>query len=162
MTNTDKLRKRLDAYAPPGIYLTAEIRYYIVTMIVGTIWSLFCYLHAYLRERSDLFEWQNKQWVLMKGSVMEPFTELTEEIFTLFGIALIYTVIIAVYHYLYHYQGSKMMYLMRRLPDKWELHRRCLVLPIAGFCITIVYMLLLKALYYVIYLVFTPHQCLPL
>ena len=36
-----------------------------------------------------------------------------------------------IYHYSYHFKGSKSIYLMRRLPDRWELHRRCLTLPIA-------------------------------
>lgn len=41
------------------------------------------------------------------------------------------------YHYIYHYQGAKSIYTMRRLPDRWELHRRCLVftLTVAVICI---------------------------
>lgn len=66
------------------------------------------------------------------------------------------------YYYTYHYQGSKMMYLMKRLPDKWEVHRRCWTLPLAGTALLCVWMLVLRMLYFAIYMVCTPSQCLPL
>ncbi len=45
-----------------------------------------------------------------------------------FWFALIIPPVQAVQNYQSHYRGSRSIYLMRRLPDRWELHRRCLIL----------------------------------
>ena len=148
-------------YAPPGIPLRSEVTYYIVGMVVSTLWTLL-FILRYLQARAELFVYENGNWKLMEGAVMEAFPILTENLFELFLIVWIYTAVIAVYHYFYQYQGSKMMYLMRRLPDRWELHRRCLFLPIMGLAVSVLYSTLLKILYYAIYMLFTPSQCLPL
>lgn len=161
MKKTVNVRSWMEKYAPLGINLAAEVVYYVITMTVGTFWS-FNFFLRYMEDRNSLFEWWDGEQVIMEGAMVRTFEELTENVFVIFGIILIYTIIITVYHYLYHYQGSKMMYLMKRLPDKWEVHKRCLVLPAAAFFITITYMGILRMLYYAVYIFFTPHQCLPL
>ncbi len=45
------------------------------------------------------------------------------------GVAL-GAVALGAWMYYSHYQNSQSVYLMRRLPDKWEYHRRCLTLPL--------------------------------
>ena len=69
-------------------------------------------------------------------------------------------VLLAAYHYAYHRQGSKSIYLMRRLPSKLELHRRCLTLPIAGILIALLTAFLLLLIYYAVYMNVTPAECL--
>lgn len=58
-------------------------------------------------------------------------------------------------------RGSRSIYLMRRLPDKWELHRRCWGRPLIFFVQSLALMACLTAFYFLIYLVFTPKGCLP-
>jgi uncharacterized membrane protein YqhA len=62
--------------------------------------------------------------------------------------------------YAYYYQNSKSIYLMKRLPDKFELHRRCIILPVmaALSCAVIAFLVLL--LYFGHYMLFTPDACL--
>ena len=67
---------------------------------------------------------------------------------------------LAAYNYVGFRNGSKSHYLMRRLPDKWEHHRRCLALPLLAILAGLVLIPILIAVYYAIYLHFTPEQCL--
>ena len=73
-------------------------------------------------------------------------------------VELVFTV---VYFYFYHYQDSRSIYTMKRLPDRWELWRRCLTLPFWTVIISGVLVLLLTGVYYLIYLKCTPAGCLP-
>lgn len=56
--------------------------------------------------------------------------------------------------------GSQSHYLMRRLPDRWEYPRRCLALPALTLLLGLVLLPVLTGLFYVIYIQFTPEQCL--
>ena len=77
-----------------------------------------------------------------------------------FAILGIHTALQAVFHYRYHSQGSKSIYLMKHLPDRMELHRRCLTLPVAGLVICGLTAFLTIVLCYGIYVYFTPKECL--
>ena len=148
-------------YTPLGIPLETEVKCYIAILIVSTIGSMQVLLR-YLEARRALYEYVNQKWVLIEGAKIVPFEALTINCFTVFIVVWIYMAAIVVYHYFYHYQGSKMMYLMKRLPNRFELHKRCLVLPVAGVLFAIGYRYFLELLYYAIYIIFTPSQCLPL
>lgn len=154
-------KKWLEKYAPPGIKVSTEIGWYIAGMVFATLHSML-FLIQYISARNELYERKSTGLVLIEGAIIRDFGSLTEGLFLSFQLVCLVTLLVTAYHYFYHYQGSKMMYLMKRLPDKWEVHKRCWTLPIAGFCITIVWMTTLKMIYYAIYLFCTPSQCLPL
>lgn len=151
----------LKTYAPPGIHLAQEVGYWMMTMVASTLWSML-FLVQYLQARNLLFKTVAGKKVLIEGVLMPTFEDLITGRFDIFFLVIIYCVIIAIYHYFYHYQGSKMMYLMKRLPNKWEVHIRCLILPVCASIIAVVYMFVLRTLYYAIYILCTPSQCLVL
>lgn len=153
--------KRLEKYAPPGIQVSTEVGWFYFGMIVATFHSML-FLIQYISARDELYIRTSRGLELIEGAIIRDFGTLTENVFLTFYLVCIVTLLVGVYHYFYHYQGSKMMYLMKRLPDKWEVHKRCWILPIAGFCITVVWMLIVRMLYYAIYIFCTPSQCLPL
>ena len=161
MKGNDNKRSLLETYAPPGIPIMQEVRYWMIGMSICTIWCL-QFLLRYWEERSSLYYQVGGRLVLFENAVMPTFWDLTANLFVIFYLVLIYCVMAAGYHYVYHYQGSKMIYLMRRLPNKWELHIRCLVLPIVAGILTVVYRYLLEVLFYAVYIFCTPPQCLPL
>lgn len=154
-------------YAPAGIPLKQEIGFWLGLMVFGTLWCL-QYIFRYLQGRESLYQIssytiqgiQGKTQVLIDGVKMIPFEELTNGLFGSFYLVIVFCVVVAAYHYYYHYQGSRMMYLMRRLPNKWEVHIRCLALPIAGSLMAVLYAVLLKTVFYAIYIFCTPSQCL--
>lgn len=157
----DKERRWMENYAPPGIPFKQEMAYWELAMIGSTLWSMW-FIVQYLESRSYLYETIAGKRVLIEGAMMPSFEDLMKGRFEVFYLVIIYCVIISAYHYFYHYQGSKMMYLMKRLPNKWEVHVRCLLLPICGSVIAVVEMLVLKMLYYAIYILCTPPECLML
>ena len=59
-----------------------------------------------------------------------------------------------------YFQDSKSIYTMRRLPSVWELHRRCLTLPVCGMVIGLGTAFVLILLYYNVYIGLTPEICL--
>ena len=59
-------------------------------------------------------------------------------------------------HYNYHYQGSKSIYMMKRLPKKSELWRRCLVLPVTLALTSEAAAMILRLLFFAYYMIRTP------
>lgn len=161
MKRNDNRPSWMEKYAPPGINLAQEVLYWVMTMTVSTFWTM-SFLYNYHQHLQSLYETRGSKRILVEGAMMPTFEALTENLFEIFFLVVAYCVIIAAYHYFYHYQGSKMMYLMKRLPNKWEVHIRCLILPVSACGIAMIYMVLLKAIYYAIYLFCTPSKCLPL
>ncbi len=156
----EKIQDWMKDYAPPGIAISQEVSYWLMTMAIATIWCL-QFLLRYWENLASLYEIRGSRRVLMEGAVMPAFSNLTVDLFEVFYLVILFCVILVVYHYYYHYQGSRMMYLMRRLPNKWEVHIRCLVLPAIAGVLAVIYMLVLKILFYAIYILCTPSQCLP-
>ena len=79
-----------------------------------------------------------------------------------FWFALIIPPVQAVQNYQSHYRGSRSIYLMRRLPDRWELHRRCLILPLLELAATLLLLAVLTVGFYFLYRGCAPGGSLPL
>ena len=157
---TEKM-KGLENYAPLGIDAGKQVGWWLVGVAVATLHSML-FLFRYVDRRADLYHLKAGKRVLIEGAVITDFETLTEGVFLSFYLIGIVTLLVIIYYYFYHYQGSKMMYLMKRLPDKWELYRRCITLPVVGAVLLMVWMLVVRMLYYSIYILCTPSQCLPL
>ena len=153
--------KRLEKYAPLGIGVGSQVAWYIVGAVAATLHSMW-FLVEYLQARNELYVGTASGLQLIEGAVIKDFVSLAQPVFLSFYIVAIVTFLTAIFFYFYHYDGSNMMYLMKRLPDKRELYRRVLTLPIAGVVVLMLWMIILKALYYAIYIMCTPIQCLPL
>lgn len=156
--------KKLEKYTPPGIAFANQLILCLLGMSAAIGYSL-SYLAKYLTARGNLFEYTHVGQVLREGAVITDFYQLIHDGLDSFdGFLVFYSVMLGmlVYHYLYYYHGSKSIYLMRRLPDKWEMHRRNVVMPFAAIAVGALTQAALWMLYYGIYLVCTPPQCLPL
>ncbi len=91
------------------------------------------------------------RWVYMPS-----FGEMMENRYYLFIMIALLMAALAVYNYKYHFQGSKSIYLMRRLPDKGNLTRRCLTLPLLGILTCIILAVIVTGLCYWVYMTNTP------
>jgi hypothetical protein len=149
----------MKAHAPLGFPIEKEVSAWVFCMVASTFWCMRFFIR-YLDYRGQLFEIRGGRKVLLENAKMPDFEYLTNNLFEIFGVVILFCVLAIVYHYYYHGQGSKMMYLMRRLPSKWELHIRCVTLPVLASVVTVIYMLVLRMLFYAIYLFCTPAQCL--
>lgn len=149
----------LARHAPLGIQVRSEWLGYAAGLAAAMVYSLI-FLVRYFSAREDLYEWTLQGRQLIEGAVMPDFARLMDGLLAGFAVIALTMPVLAVYHYLYHWQETKSIYVMRRLPSCWELHRRCLTLPAAGLLIGGVAALTIILLYYWLYMGCTPEQCL--
>ena len=109
----------------------------------------------------DLYIYRGGSRFLIEGAKIVPFRELRLGVFWAFAVMAFALALTAVSFYNYHSQGSRSIYTMKRLPNRWELWRRVLSLPLWAMAVCGLTALLLTGLYYGIYLLFTPQGCLP-
>ncbi len=64
-------------------------------------------------------------------------------------------------YYDYHTQGAMAVYTMRRLPDRWEYHRRCWTQPILSAAAELALYAILILLCWLLWRFATPAVCLP-
>lgn len=155
--------KKLEKYTPPGIDFSNQLKLCLIGLSAAIGWSV-SYIAKYLTARANLYAYSLTGQVLREGAMIANFNQLIHDgLDSLDGFLMFYIVMLGllVYHYIYYYQGSKSIYLMRRLPNRWELYRRCVALPFASIMVGIITEIALLLLYYGIYLACTPQQCLP-
>ncbi|MBQ8279220.1 MAG: hypothetical protein IJZ23_05210 [Roseburia sp.] len=155
--------EKFEKYTPPGIDCINQLKLCLAGLSAAMGWSV-SYIAKYLTARANLFEYSLTGQVLREGARIANFNQLIHDgLDSLDGFLMFYIVMLGllVYYYLYYYQGSKSIYLMRRLPNRWEMYRRCIALPFAAIVTGVITEIALLALYYGIYLTFTPQQCLP-
>lgn len=153
------MRDRLMRLVPPGVDPLWELKWCLV-VLGGCVLCSFGYLFDLAQARSDLFLMAGTKQILRAGAVMADFGQVLGRWMSGFLMAAVGSVLLAGWHYRYHRQGSMSIYLMRRLPQRWERHRRCLLLPVLLAVAALVLAVGLLAVYYQIYLWVTPDQCL--
>lgn len=150
-----------DRYVPLGRIGWRTCKNMILGVLSAWGCSLLCFLVKYFDARSYLFEhWDKTRVFVRPGAVMKPFYEILQGTMLLFGFAALCLLLLALWHYYYHFQDSRPIYLMRRLPDRWDLWRRCLALPLLGLAACIVLAVLNTLLFYAVYRFCTPQECL--
>ena len=154
------LRTKLEKLLPPGFDLEAELKWIAWGLGLSFFYSL-GFLFRYGSAISALYYYDgNYNKILNEQSYMRPFSQLFGSTTSGFLLVAICMIGLAAYHYAYHYQGSKSIYLMRRLPDRLDLWRRCLTLPLLAILVCAVCVSILTAIYYAVYLGFTPKMYL--
>lgn len=155
-----KMKTDLSRYTPPGFDSRYELRLFLAGTALATLHSL-SFLSRFANAKSHLYGQMGTERYLLPGAVMPDFHILLGNALTGFLVlALFWVPVFVTVHYTYHWQDSKSVYLMRRLPNRWEFHRRCLTLPlsVALLCLAVAAILLL--VYYGIYMAATPEECL--
>ena len=147
------------SWAPPGYDTTTERRFFFTVLPVSALWSLIYFDH-FRNAEASLYEWIGETKVLKAGASMPDFYTLLEYVFVGFAILAVGMLALMVARYNYHHRGSKAVYLMKRLPNRYELHRRCLVQPLLAIGAGVILAAILLLLYYRHYLTATPAEVL--
>ena len=158
----------LSRYMPMGRTASSQpMQGGIFMLVVATLRAVVELMDNYLHARDALYEItppigaNTFHRVLVPGAVIRPFSELIQsslDFFPWFWAFMLWEVVDC---YLYHRRGSMSIYLMRRLPDSRELHRRCWGRPLIWVGRSVLLMAAILLFYFVVYLVFTPKACLP-
>lgn len=156
------MRIDLSRYAPPGTNIEKEIKNLCVGLAAATCCAVLVYGVRLRTAYDNLFDQIGRDRVLQTGAIMLPFDAILLYALWLFYLVAFYSLASAVLHHITYYTGgSKSIYLMRRLPQRWELLRRDITLPLLGASISLLSALLLKLLFWGLYYWITPTQCLP-
>lgn len=154
----------LSRFAPPGWDLRREKQLFEFGMILSAFASLVVFLARFYDALDQLYQtqWVNgmRERTLRPGTVMADYKQVLGGALLGFGILALCLAALIPLHYAYHHQGSKSIYLMRRLSDRWERHRRCWTLPLLALAACLLAAFLLLAAYYAIYMLATPEECL--
>lgn len=151
----EKLERALDRWTPPG---GSRAMWWLrwmcgLELVIGVAYCLAEFLSRYLDQRYWLTWGYGSK---TPGAVMTDFGVLMEGTMRWFLVAAVLLVVLMGLHYGHHRFRSKSVYLMRRLPDRWEYHRRCLALPLAGLALCGVLAFACLCLCYAIYMLATP------
>ena len=141
---------------PLGMNARTVLNWMAIAVGSGVGWSL-QYPARLMSELSMLYD---SGRYLIPGQMMPYFAKLLGSSLRLLPLTAAAMIPVAALFYAYHYQGSRSIYTMRRLPNAGELWRRVLTLPALTAAMCFVMHVLLFSLYYGLYLLVTPAQCL--
>ncbi len=147
-------------HAPPGIEVKQELGVFLLAQVLSLLFSLQFFVQ-YQDARARLFHTVDGKRYLIEGARIADFHDILGISLFGFGLAAVSMLGLAVYHYVYYRQGSMSIYLMKRLPDPAERHRRALTLPLLAMLASILAALAVLLIYFAVYLLATPGICLP-
>ena len=153
--------KKIDwkKFDPPGMDTAKEEGLFAVGTFCSFLWSTLYFSNEF----SDAYRhlWRGKTGKVLGGEAMEPFFELFGRSLSGYPMIMLCMFVTVWMRYSYYQQGSKSIYLMRRLPDSNLFHRTCWVIPMSrvGICALVCGLQLLLS--FIAYVVITPDVCLP-
>lgn len=149
----------LTRFTPPGYSCELERAFFRIGLFSSAIYSAFFFIR-FGHALDNLYGYEDKRRVLLPDAVMPDFVDLLEQNFIGFALLAALMLCFIAVRYAYYRQGSRADYLMRRLPDRMDRHRRCLLVPLfaALSCAAAAAVLLL--VYFAVYMLLTPAGCL--
>ena len=155
--------RKLSRLLPPNMD-AAQAKGWIIALL--TIVALLCsilFLCRYPEDYRELFwYWGSKYQRIMPGAIMPQFDRYAMPTVYVTGGALLLTLASTVLLYSSYYQGSRSIYLMRRLPDGRSLLRRQIwSVPLRVMGLLLLLCAVLLAASWLVWRFVTPAQCLP-
>lgn len=99
--------------------------------------------------------------VLREDGIVEPFVNLAEGYWLGYLPWVIFWLVAVVLHYLYYYHGTKSIYVMRRVKNSLVVIKSCVLGPLFLLASGLILMVAIYWMYYGIYLLVVPKQCMP-
>jgi len=155
------MKRFLEENFPPGFIYKTELFTWLGVSCIWTANSMINFFAGYLSKRQELYIRKGTEFLADERKIMPDFIDVFDPGFlrTLLFALLLFIAASAV-HYKYYSGGSKSIYLMLRLPNRTELHRRSLLIPLLFSILFILMSIILFFLYYAVYMNFTPKACL--
>ncbi len=155
--------RKLSRLLPPNMD-AAQVKGWIIALL--TIVALLCsilFLCIYTEDYRSLFwYWSSKYQRIMPGAIMPRFSRYAMLTVYVTGGALLLTLASAALLYSSYYQGSRSIYLMRRLPDgRGLLRRQIWSVPLRVMGLLLLLCAVLLAVSWLVWRFVTPAQCLP-
>ena len=149
------MRSKIERFFPVGYDFMPEVKWTLTSWLLSVFWSMRFFInYADTIRTMNYAEEQGKR----KAFVLMTFPDCIENCFLGFGIVILFLLLTVLLHYRWHYTGSRSIYLMRRLPDRFELSRRCLAFPLTAIIVCLLTVVLLYFAYRAIYIYCTPER----
>ena len=155
--------RKLSRLLPPNMD-AAQVKGWIIALL--TIVALLCailFLGSYPEDYRNLFlDWGTKRQRFAPGMIIPRFDRYAILTAYVIGGALVLTLASAALLYSSYYQGSRSIYLMRRLPDGRSLRRRQIwSVPLRVMGLLLLLGVVMLAATWLVWRFVTPAQCLP-
>ena len=159
----DRIRSAELRYSPPGYDSRTEVRFYIIGNIIAFTVSLL-FFASYASERIKLYDYDRvlKKYVLNETKPMTGFDEIMSGYLWGFVFLAVIMLVFIVFRYSYYRQGSRSIYLMKRLKDRKLLRITYFGTPGIYGLLFMGTGILLLCIYYLIYRFVTPQMWLGL
>lgn len=153
----------LRRFAPPGYEVEREVKIFYICVVASLLYSFgffVQYFMAYWDCHNYLYVEDFSFLLLNREALMPDFIKILR--YWLIGFILTSFVMLAYVplHYVQYYQESKSIYVMRRLRNPFELHVRCWAVPVFCAVCSIFVAFVILVLYFGIYMLATPEECL--
>lgn len=158
-----RLERKLSDLLPPNVN-AEQVKGWIIALL--TITTLMCgilLLCSYPEDYRELFlRWGTEYQTLRPGAIIPEFDRYAIRTVYVIGGALLLTLASTALLYSSYYQGSRSIYLMRRLPDGRSLLRRQIwSVPLRVMGLLLLLGVVLLAATWLVWRFVTPAQCLP-
>ncbi len=153
------MSRKLNDFFPLGTDYKREIKTGAAALSLSAIFSLI-YFISLENSYNELFFYDGQEKVLREGAVMDSFADVLGISLAGFALTAVCAVLLCVWHYASHWYGSKSIYVMRRLPERRELHIRCLAAPVLTVLACALLAFIILAVYYGIYIAVAPEGTL--
>ena len=147
-------------YFPPGYEYEMERNSAGLLLGIGAVLSLQFFWNLY-HTVENLYDYVDHRLILRENVVAASFGKLVMGHWGLYIPFVLFLGTMMVYHYFYYRWETKSIYLMRRLPRRGVLLGSCVKGPLLGLGIGAAALGALYLLYYGIYLLVIPGECLP-
>ena len=152
---SEKLKKLL----PPGSNVKTAKTVGILTLTLFIL-SSFVYLYNFLDAYEHLFYYAGESKFVHQGAKMPLFGELFRGRFFIIYLALCFAIAMSIANFKSFTVFSKSIYVMKRVPDKYELLRRCIGGPLLFLVCVLLIFLLFTVFYYLLYMHVPPRECI--
>ena len=155
--------RKLSRLLPPNMD-AAQVKGWIIALL--TITTLMCgilLLCSYPEDYRELFlRWGTEYQTLRPGAIIPEFDRYAIRTVYVIGGALLLTLASTALLYSSYYQGSRSIYLMRRLPDGRRILRRQIwSVPLRVMVLLLLLGMVMLAASWLVWRFVTPEQCLP-
>lgn len=152
VTGQNRFFKWIAAGFPPGAHILIEIIVSAVLLCFLVLGSMRFYQRmenwektsqemqaTYDRMKEEAYDRMKEETGVVGGFVEVRWSEeafknldyFLEDCFAVYPLLILWCVFLVILHYVGFYRGSKSVYVMKRLRSKAEMHRRCLLFPMA-------------------------------
>ena len=156
---TSALRRTLERILPPNVPADTMHGIIVGSLAIGALAAAIDFIARYSTAYRSLFGWNG--W-LSDTALMNSFSAYAEPVVIVFGVVVLLALLSAVMLYSSYYQGSRSIYLMRRLPDGRRILRRQIwSVPLRVMVLLLLLGMVMLAASWLVWRFVTPEQCLP-